>query len=262
MSRGASLFFFVIAGAACDLPLERDLGSGPVVLSSAPADGAVDVDRAGPFRVSFDRAVFPRDAHRGNVRVQSGARAALVSVWLEPVDRILEVELLGEPLAPTVRHRLVVEGLRDLALVPMAEAHEAVFETGPRAEGAAPRRESFDRVRPILARCAADGCHGGAAPALGLDLASGEGIQRTAIGVVAEGSRTGTQGDDPWHGASTLAGLARIDVVGGVGRPGQSYLMYVLLEEGAGHAADLVDPPSEEDLRTLSYWIRAGAPTE
>ncbi len=260
MSRGASLLLFVLA--ACDLPVERDLGSGPVVLSSAPAAGAVDVDRAGPFRLSFDRPVFPRDVHRGNVRIQSGARAALVSVWLEPVDRVLEVELLGEPLAPTVRHRLVVEGLRDLALVPMAEAHEVVFETGLRAEGVAPRSESFDRVRPILAGCAADGCHGGSTPALGLDLASPDGIQRTAIGVVAEGSRTGTQGDDPWHGASTLTGLARIDVVGGVGRPAQSYLLYVLLEEGAGHATVRIDPPSEEELRALSYWIRAGAPID
>lgn len=260
MSRAAALLL-VLGCAACDVPLEHDPGPGPVVIATVPDDGAAGVNRGGPFRVVFDRPVFPRDVHRGRVRVQSGAITAFVSPWFEPVDRTLHVEPIGGDLEPRVRYRMVVEGLRDLSLVTMAEPVEVTFETGPDAEPIPTRRERFASVAPTFARCA--GCHGGEVPAAGLDLSTPEGIARTAIGVVAEGSRVGTQGDQPWHGASTLDGLARIDVIGGVGRPAQSHLMYVLLEEGgAGHARPLDDPPSEDELRTLSFWIRSGAPIE
>ncbi|MCA9608195.1 MAG: Ig-like domain-containing protein [Myxococcales bacterium] len=259
MSR-ASWLLLLLGCAGCDIPIEQDLGSGPVAVSTEPTEGAVGVDRAGPFRVRFDRPLYPRDLHRGHVRIQSGSTSVFLSPWFEPVDRALHVELLGDPLEPNVRYRMVVEGIRDLSLVPMADPVEVVFETGSEAVGAAPRTETWAAVAPILARCSP--CHGGAEPALGLDLSSPEGVERTAIGVVAEGSRIGTQADQPWHGTSTLDGLARIDVVGGVGRPAQSYLLYVLLEEDAGHATPLADPPSEDELRALSWWIRAGAPGE
>ncbi|MBX3271583.1 MAG: Ig-like domain-containing protein [Sandaracinaceae bacterium] len=260
--RPAALALVALATAACDLPSSRELGTGPVVVASEPADGATGVDRNGPFRFGFDRPIFPRDAHRGRVRIQSGARGAFVSVWLEPVARALSIELEDGPLAPDVRYRMIAEGIHDLSLVPMAEPVEIVFGTGPDASPPSARTETFEAVAPTLARCASAGCHGAEAPALGLDLSSAEGIRATAIGVVAERSRVGTQADRPWHGAPTLAGLARIDVVGGVGRPAQSFLMYTLLEEGgAGHYEPLADAPSREELLRLSYWIRAGAPT-
>lgn len=250
---------------ACDIPIERDRGPGPTVLGTDPADGDVGVDRAAPFRVFFDRQIYPRDVHRGRIRVQSGTRSAFLSPWFDPVERVLWADNLGGALEPTTRYRLWVEGIRDLELTPMAGRHRITFETGPDADGGAvPESVGFDRVQPIFAGCARDTCHGEARPALGLDLSSGEAIARTAIGVAAEQTRVGTQGEGPYHGAATLDGLAIVDVVGGVGRPSRSYLMYKVL--GDPHAAGDVMPPagslSSADLSALSLWIHAGAPTE
>ncbi len=255
----------LLSVAACDIPPDRDPGSGPVVLATDPADEQTGVDRADGFLVFFDRYVSPRDVHRGRVRVQSGSRAAFVSPWFEPVERALRVELIGVPLEPSVRYRLWVEGIRDLDGVRMREAHEVTFETGFAAEGRPePPAVPFERVRPIFAGCASDGCHGAERPALGLDLSSGEAIARSAVGVVAEETRVGTQAEAPWHGAPTLDGLAIIDVVGGVGRPARSYLMYKVL--GDPHAGGDPMPPAARlgaaELSALSWWIRGGAPTE
>ena len=255
--RRAAALALLLSVAACDLPPDPETGSGPVVLATDPADAELGVDRASGFRVFFDSLVSPRDVHRGHVRVQSGSRSVYLSPWFEPVERVLHADLLGAPLDPTVRYRLWVEGFRSLEGVPMAERYEITFETGTTTDGSEqPPPPGFEHVRPILAGCASDGCHGAARPAVGLDLSSGEAIRRTAIGVVAEQSRVGTQMEVPWHGAPTLDGLAIIDVIGGAGRPSRSYLIYELL--GDSHAGDL---PADE-LLALSLWIRGGAPTE
>jgi hypothetical protein len=225
------------------------------------------VDRAAGLRVFFDRPLFPRDVHRGHVAVQSGTRGVYLQLRFDPVERVLSVAH-DALLDPEVVYRLEVEGMRDLDGHAMAEPFVATFTTGARAEGdppAAPRPGWAD-VAPIFDRCAANGCHGGDRPVLGLDLSSGAAVRRTAIGVVAEQSRRGVQGDEPWRGADTLAGLARIDVVAGVGRPSRSYLLYKAL--GDPHAAgDPMPPPPAEplagpQLRLLSDWILAGAPTD
>ncbi len=246
------------------MPPARD-ADGPVVLASDPMPGDVDVDRAASFRVFFDRPVLPRDVRRGRVVVRSGGRSAFLSAWFDPVERVMHVENLLPPLDPDVGYRLVVEGVRDLERRPMADAYTAPFTTGAEARGTPTPLAGWADVAPILARCAADGCHGGATPALGLDLSSGAGVEATAIGVAARQTRVGTQDDTVWSGASTLDGLARIDVVGGVGRPSRSYLLYKVI--GDPHAAGSVMPPPPDDPLTadeqgrLSRWIRAGAPT-
>lgn len=241
------------------------MGEGPTVLATDPADGAVDVDRGRGFQVYLDRHVSPRDVHRGHIRVQSGSRSAFLSPWYDPVERVLHAELIGAALEPSVRYRLWVEGIADLDGVPMLDRHQITFETGTDVSGGpvAPAA-SYDDVRPILDTCAASNCHGGELPVLGLDLSDGPAIEATAIGVVAEQTRVGTQAELPWHGARTLDGLAIIDVIGGVGRPSRSYLMYKVL--GDPHAAGTPMPPASplgaEQLSTLSSWIRGGAPTE
>lgn len=252
---------------ACDIPNPRVIGDGPAVVGTDPADGDVDVDRAAGFRVFFDRSIHPGDVHRGTIRVQSGARSAFLTPWFDPVERALVVDQLGEtPLAPSVRYRLNVEAIRDLDGARMAERHEVSFETGVSADGdPAVEPPAWAEVAPILrAACAAEGCHVAPAPALGLDLSSARGVRDTAIGVVAEQSRVGVQGAQTWHGAPSLDGLARIDVVGGVGRPARSYLVYKLL--GDPHVAGAPMPPDEalprEQVALISDWIRAGAPTE
>ena len=86
----------------------------------------------------------------------------------------------------------------------------------------------------------------------------------TAIGVVARQTRVGTQADQVWHGAPTLDGLAIIDVIGGVGRPARSYLVYKVLGDphAAGDRMPSDAPLSSDELASLSLWIRNGAPTE
>lgn len=241
------------------------VGTGPVVTGADPAFGAEGIDREATFRVFFDRIIYPGDVHRGHFGVQSGARSVFVSGWFDPVDRVLVVENLGDPLEAEVTYRLRVAGIADLDGVGMESAYETPFETGRVAVGERPRAVGWDRVAPILSeRCATESCHGASAPVLGLDLSSAEGVRTTAIGVVAEEARVGTQGDSPWHGAPTLDGLARIDVVGGVGRPARSFLLYKVL--GDPHAAGAPMPPDEPlssaEIALISAWIRAGASTE
>ena len=250
----------------CDLPLEVDSPGGPVVLDSDPGEGEVDVDRGVVFRAWLDRAVYPRDVHRGHVSVQSGSRGVFLAPSFDPIDRVLVLRNAGVPLDPAVVYRLRVDGIRDLDGNTMAAPFEIAFRTGELA-GTEPTPAPVDyaRVAPILEGCAALGCHSADAPALGLDLSSPEGIRTTAIGVVAEQTRVGTQGERPWHGAASLDGLALIDVVGGVGRPARSYLLYKVLGEshtGGDRMPPEPDPPLDPAaLRTLSDWILAGAPT-
>lgn len=250
---------------ACDLPPEHPAADGPRVIASDPADGDQGVDRAVVARVFFDRQLLPRDVHRGTVAIRSGERDAYLSPRFDPVDRALVIVNLGEALDPSVVWRVRVEGLRDLDRHAMQEPWEIAFRTGDAIVGEELEPPpTFADVEPILrARCAE--CHGGEAPVLGLDLSSADGVRRTAIGVPAEQARVGVQGERPWHGTSTLTGLARIDVIGGVGRPAYSYLVYKLL--GDEHAAGDRMPPSPSpplpaaELRVLSRWILAGAPT-
>lgn len=253
---------------ACDLPPEAPAADGPRVVASDPQSGDQGVDRAVVARVFFDRQLLPRDVHRGTVAVSSGGREAYLSPRFDPIDRVLLVVNAGEALDPNVVWRVSVEGVRDLDRHAMAEPWEIAFRTGADAVGEEPLPAvSFAEVEPIFReRCAGGGCHGAEAPALGLDLSSAEGVRRTAIGVPADQTRVGVMEDRAWHGSSTFAGLARIDVVGGVGRPAWSYLVYKLL--GDPHAEGDRMPPSGEapltaaELRLLSRWILGGAPTD
>lgn len=260
----------VIAALAlgCDLPPEPPLADGPRVVASDPQAGDQEVDRAVTLRVFFDRPLLPRDVHRGTVSVRSGERSAYLAARFDPIDRVIVIENLGEPLDPSVVWRVRVEGVRDLDRRAMREPWEIAFRTGDDATGEPePPPPRFADVSPILSeRCAERGCHGGDAPALGLDLSSPEGVRRTAIGVPAEQARVGVQDDRAWHGSSTLSGLARVDVAGGVGRPAFSYLVYKLL--GDPHALGDRMPPSDRgpladaELRLLARWILVGAPTD
>lgn len=252
----------------CDIPPELPAADGPRVVASDPQAGDQGVDRAVTIRVFVDRPLLPRDVHRGTVSVRSGERSAYVAPYFDPIDGAIVIANLGEPLDPSVVWRARVEGVRDLDRHAMAEPWEAAFRTGEQADGEVPPPPPrFADVAPILSgRCAERGCHGGDAPALGLDLSSAEAARRTAIGVPAEQARTGAQGDRAWHGSSTLTGLARVDVVGGVGRPAFSYLVYKVI--GDPHTIGDRMPPSDRapldaaELRLLSRWILAGAPTD
>ncbi len=257
---------FVGLLVACDLPPEwSGPERGPRVIASDPAAGQADVDRAVVVRVTFDRPILPGDVHRGNVSVRSGSRAASSRPRFDPIDRVLLVE--GLTLDPDVTWRIRVEDVRDLDGDPLPEPWEAAFTTGAASVGELPpSAPTFAEVAPVLAeRCARQGCHAPPDPALGLDLSSPEGVRETAVGASAVQTRTGAMtGDRTWYVTSSLSGLARIDVVAGVGRPAHSYLVYKLL--GDPHIWGDPMPPdaplAPEELHLLSRWILAGAPTD
>ena len=121
-------------------------------------------------------------------------------------------------------------------------------------------------VAPLFAaRCATANCHGGAAPAMGLDLSSAAAIRRTTVRVPARERPapgpgvTLTPGDPAW------GALALVDTgfVAGAGRPEYSYLVYKLLGDGPIVGARM--PPdgpalAPDEVARVSDWIAAGAP--
>ena len=256
----------LLAAAACDLPPEGEPAAGPRVLATEPADGETGVDRGAEFSVFFDRPVLPRDVHRGHVIVASGVRRALLELRFDPVDRVLRARPAA-PLDPEVRHRLEIEGLRDLDGRPMRERHRVAFDTGPQIgpPRPPPREVGWADVAPIFDGCAANRCHGGERPVLGLDLSSPAGLRRTALGVPAVQVRSGVR-ERTAPGAAAFVDLPRIDVRGGVGRPARSYLLYKVLGEARVVGERMPPPPaprpSAEAVRRLAAWIASGAPTD
>ncbi|MFK7984507.1 MAG: Ig-like domain-containing protein [Sandaracinaceae bacterium] len=258
----------MLAGATpgCDLPIEANPTAGPAVLASDPADGDPDVERSGAYTVWFDRPILPRDVHRGRVMVASGGRGVFLSPVFDPVERSLHLVNLGSPLDPEVRYRLRVSGIRDLDGFVMAEPYEIAFDTGTAIQETAPAAVAYADVEPILATCAAEGCHRPPDAVLGLDLSSPAGIRDTAINVLAEQTRVGTQSGALYRSVTGLRGLARLDVTGGVGRPSRSYLLYKVI--GDPHVVGDRMPPGPAPaldaaaLSLLSRWIFQGASTD
>jgi len=254
------------ASPACDAPpeVERD---PPKVLASAPVDGEEGTLRRGPFTVWLDRALIPWSVNRANVRVESGATMALLSMRFDVLDHAIVAAPFGtDALEPNVVFRLVVDGVRDLEDRPLAEPFVARFRTGSE-EGAlwTPPSASFGAAAPILtAHCTGDGCHGPGTPPLGLDLSSAEGIRSTAIGQISTELPQGPTGDESALGGLALGGLYIIDVVGGSGRPATSYLIYKIVGDPHVVGERMPPPPrdalSYEEMRTIDAWIVAGAP--
>ena len=244
---------------------------GPRVLWTDPTDGETEVRRRGPYLVGVDRLLLPGSVSRATVQIESGAVQAFVSVRFDPVDRvIIATPFFEQPLTPEVLWRLEVDGLRDLDDRSMDEPHVVAFTTraelGPAYD---PRVAGWEDVAPLFERsCTGAACHGPGDPALGLDLSSPEGVRETAVGVRSRQFPAGTVGAEGARGALSLAALPIVDVVAGSGRPATSYLLYKMIAPpqilgdpmpppGSGHP-----PLDHEELRIVSAWVLAGAPTE
>lgn len=102
--------------------------------------------------------------------------------------------------------------------------------------------------------CGSGGCHGGAEPAAGLDLASNEGLLHTAVEVVAHGAQTGGGAHDP---EANPARFGRAMPVIARGAPGLSYLLYKVL---ASPQTPLEAPISEAERERVQNTIIVGAP--
>jgi len=238
------------------------------VLASSPDSGDEDVPRLGVFIVQMDRQLLSRTVNPGTVRIRSGSIDHGVSVRFDPVDRTIVVTNFDDrPLEPEVVYRFVVDGVRDLEDRQIEDEYVARFRTGAEVgEPYVPRTASWEEAEPILAtRCATEGCHLGPEAPFGLDLSSPEAIRSTAIGRRSP-RRGGTTGPDANRGSVFLGALNIIDVVGGVGRPDGSLLLYKALGDphvpGERMPPLSSGPPLEHDeIATLSAWILGGAPT-
>ncbi|RLB46905.1 MAG: hypothetical protein DRJ42_26600 [Deltaproteobacteria bacterium] len=259
----------VAAPLACDVPITSTASDGPSVLDTSPAGGDEGVLRLGPFVAFFDRQLLPRTVNRGTVRVRSGDVDHFLSVRFDPVERALIAIPVGDrPLEPNVVYRFVIDGVRDLDDQQIATEHVVRFRTGDEVgTPEVPPAAGWADVAPIFeTRCAtAAGCHTPENPPFGLDLSSAEAVARTAIGRRSP-RLGGTTGPDANRGSIFFGALHIIDVIGGVGRPDGSLLIYKVL--GDEHVlGERMPPPDEgaalshDEIQTLSAWILAGAPT-
>ena len=79
------------------------------------------------------------------------------------------------------------------------------------------------------------------------------------VGRVVVGGRSATDG----LGDRGLAGLPRIDVIAGVGRPDTSRLVYEILRDPrVGEPMPPDDALSPEEVRAIADWILGGARTD
>lgn len=238
----------------------------PRVVESEPAAGATNVALDATLRVRFDRTMSVRSLNRGTVRLRSGIVDEALSLRYEPTRReLVAVSFDGAPLAANVQYRLRLDGIFDVAGVEPNSVIEIPFRTGTRAVGTpGPAPVGWADVSELfLERCSSASCHGDAAAA-GIRLDSGDAVRATAIGR----ARRPTAGGAVGAGTFGLTGLPVIDVVGGVGRPGTSYLLYLVIDDPAIDGQAM--PPATEltagglaadEALRLSEWIRAGAPT-
>jgi hypothetical protein len=257
-------------GTGCDSFPEPPAAAGPRAIESAPSEGQLDVDRRVEMRVRFERPILPRSLTDETVGLASGPRQIAIATHADPLLPGIVITPIGT-MDPDARWELRVEGLRDLDGRP-AQPLRVRFTTGATASEPLPAPiPPWSEIGPLLTRACA-GCHSAAAPALGLDLSSAEGVRRTAIGVAAREVTAGPSAvAAPMIGG--LGGMRRIEVVAGVGIPEESYLVYKLI--GDPHiVGDRMPPPSSPgddggapgltaaELRRIEQWIRAGASTE
>ena len=227
-------------------------GSAPRVVHTIPEQGAVGVDRGARLRIRYDRLLDPRTVGRAQVSLSSGELEHFLEVRFDPVERaIVARPFRGQPLEPSVRYTLAIEGARDLDGF-AADRFELTFETGEARNDPGPiGTTEWASVAPIFGTHCVDGCHEASA-GLSLDLTSLEATRRTAVGITAD--QTGGTGP---LGRLGLTGMPRIEA----GDPARSYLLYKIL--GDPHIWGEVMPPegplTHADLARIADWILGGA---
>lgn len=247
--------------------LRGELDDGTRIDGAGASGAGLKVPRLAAIRVAFDRLLLPASVSRQSVRLVSGATAALSTVRFDPATREAVIEpFIENPLAASTRYRVVVDGVQDLSGAVLVGPVSLDFETTDELGRWSPRHAvPFAEVAPIFEGCATSDCHAGPTPVSGLDLSSGEGLRRTALGQPSKGALP--RGNEALDGAFRLTDLALIDARDGRGRPEYSYLMYKVL--GASEVlGERMPPPAEATaldagrVSLLSDWILAGAATE
>ncbi len=266
-------------------------GQGTECTSSDAPECGVPTNTAITLR--FDRYLRPASAARQSIRLYTGDPgngAGLLRPEYDMVERVV-VYRLTSALEPGT--------LYTVELVSPSESSSFGFEAFDGAvleEGAAPLKFNFftrrssepveqvpledipscERVVELLreAGCARGGCHGGAAPSMGLRLDSPESLVETAINRVAHETDLGAQVGVP------LRNPARFGVQMPVldpGEPANSYLMYKLIRGERSHWVNVDEPgacdtrypvalpgtcvpPPASELARLREWFVRGVP--
>jgi len=203
----------------------------------------------------------------GTFLVRSGVLGVFGGVRYDPVRRAVSFVPDARAFRRTLQYEFAVSPLvrawdgGHLAAPVTVRFIPGAAETAPTSPPVSLARD----VAPLLsARCATARCHGGAAPAMGLDLSSAAAIRRTTVRVVARerpatGPSTTTSADPAW------GALERVDpgFTPGLGRPEYSYLVYKMLGDGpvVGARMPPEGPPlTRDEMARVSDWIAAGAP--
>ena len=245
----------------CDVAPGRPGDSPLLVVATQPSEGQVDVVRRGPFVIDFDRLLDPELVGRGSVRLVSGPVFELLSVRYEASDKRVIASLFGgSALEPNVGYRLELRDLTGLDGASLPEPPPSVRFTTGADVGPVPATPTatWSEVAAVFTSCAVEGCHGGEAPARGLDLSSPAAVETTAVGVA------------PQAVTGVLSRFVRVDrTTTTTGRADRSYLLYTLLED-APISGERMPPPGPDGdapplsrgaIRVVERWIQGGAPT-
>lgn len=256
-SRVAFALCSLASASACDVAPAAPRDAPRLVAASAiPGDrGFAELTAGEPIALWFDRPLWPRSINRATITVQSGGVSLTPRLRYEPVQHAVRVLIDAGEVREDLEYELTVRG--------GITAWDGAIATGlatfrlrfVRRAPVATRSVSFrDEIAPLLQeRCASAVCHGGAQPAMGLDLSSPEAIVRSTVAAPSRlwsGSAPG--GEFYWSGMSLVER----------GAPGESFLLYKLLGDGPMRGAQMprgAAPLSASDLQRISDWIAEGA---
>ncbi|MBN2529870.1 MAG: Ig-like domain-containing protein [Deltaproteobacteria bacterium] len=243
-------FFLLWGSISCESyfePEEREQTSLEVV-SVYPPMNARNIPLDAAIRIKLNKHLDRNAFSTSSLDLRSGDSGKWKMAYYNPLDMELVV-WASRPLLPnTVWNIYFVNEVQALDGSHMATRLVTRFQTGDE-ELKTPvfeNREYFSDVKPILdSRCAH--CHGQRNFA-GLDLQGETGICRTAVHVPSTG----------WPGMDRIS----------LDRPGASYLVYKLLDNGnvAGEVMPrrmsgikVVAPLTNSEKRIIVDWISSGA---
>lgn len=245
------------SASACDVAPAAPGGAPRLVATSAIAGdrGFAELTVGEPIALWFDRPLWPRSINRATITVQSGGVSLTPRLRYEPVQHAVRVLVDPAEVRDDLEYELSVRGGITAWDGAVATGQATLRLRFVRRTPVATRSVSFRyEVAPLLReRCASAACHGGAQPAMGVDLSSPEAIVRTTVAAPSRlWSGFPPGGDFYWAGMSLVER----------GSPGESFLLYKLLGDGPMRGAQMprgAAPLSASELQRISDWIAEGA---
>ncbi|MFO0556880.1 MAG: hypothetical protein U0269_02560 [Polyangiales bacterium] len=256
-SRVALALCSLASASACDVAPAAPRDAPRLVATSAVLGdrGFAELTAGEPIALWFDRPLWPRSINRATITVQSGGVSLTPRLRYEPVQHAVRVLIDAGEVREDLEYELSVRGGITAWDGAIAAGQATVRLRFVRRAPVASRSVSFrGEVAPLLQeRCSSAMCHGGAEPAMGVDLSTPEAIVRTTIAAPSRlWSSSAPGGEFYW------AGMTLIER----GSPGESFLLYKLLGDGPMRGAQMprgAAPLSASELQRISDWIAEGA---